>query len=329
MYPSRFVATDADVVIRKAKSKKENLVNDKKKNANEAERSALELQQSAFKNQIINIQGQTSGIVLNNVQTTNNSFDEQTDIISEKEKSELKHSIELVLIGYLSVVIPLFAVNTMNQRQKEYGLIGSFRLDNNTKDYINMIASKTSTGHMETILNDLLDTIKDTYANEIDNKLKAIKDSGRKVTDADLVNARKMANEGASRQEIVRAVKEEYAGHISKARANAIATTETNRAFTQSQFMADRQFLQQNNLTDRAFKKWVTTNDNPCATCLDLASRPPVPFEKNFANLGDEIVTVYEDKDKVKTKRVIIDFEPLSAGNAHVNCGCHYELVIK
>ncbi len=302
---------------------------EKQKNANDAEKNVLKLQQSSLENQVINIQGQTSGIVLNNVQTTNNSFDEQTDIISEKEKSELKHSIELVLIGYLSVVIPLFAANTMNQRQKEYGLIGSFKLDNMTKDYIGMISQKSSESHMNTILNDLFDSIKETYTKEVDKKLKVIEDTGRKATDADLVNARKLAMEGASKQEIVRAVKEEYAGHISKARAKAIATTETNRAFTQSQFQADRQFLQQNNLTERAFKKWVTTNDNPCATCLDMASRPPIPFERNFANLGDEIITVYEDKGKVKTKRVIIDFEPLSAGNAHVNCGCHYELVIK
>lgn len=306
---------------------KENV--EKRKNSIEQERSALELQQSALKNQIINIQGQTSGIVLNNVQTTNNSFDEQTDIITEQEKSELQHVIELALIGYLSVVIPLFAINTMNLRRKEYGLIGSYKLDTITKDYIKIIANKASISHMETILNDLLDTIKETYTIEIDKKLKVIEDSGRKVTDSDLVNARKLANEGASRQEIVRAVKEEYAGHISKARANAIATTETNRAFTQSQYQADRQFLQQNGLTNRAYKKWVTTNDNPCATCLDLASRPPIPFTKNFANLGDEIITVYEDDNKVKTKRVIIDFEPLSAGNAHVNCGCRYELVIK
>ena len=302
---------------------------EKQKNANDAERNVLKLQQSSLENQVINIQGQTSGIVLNNVQKANNSFDEQTDIITESEKSELQHGLKLALIAYLSAVIPLFAVNTMNKRQKEYGLIGSFKLDNRSKEYINLISQKSSESHMNTILNDLFDSIRETYTKEVDKKLKVIEDTGRKATDLDLVNARKLAMEGASRQEIVSAVKKEYANHISKARAKAIATTETNRAFTQSQFMADRQFLQQNNLADRAFKKWVTTNDNPCATCLDLASRPPVPFEKNFANLGDEIVTVYEHKDKVKTKRVIIDFEPLSAGNAHVNCGCHYELVIK
>jgi hypothetical protein len=301
----------------------------KKKNANDAEKNVLKIQQSSLENQVINIQGQTSGIVLNNVQKTNNGFDEQIDIISETEKSELQHGLELALIAYLSAVIPLFAVNTMNQRQKEYGLIGTYKLDNMSKEYINMISTKSSESHMNTILNDLFDSIKETYTKEVDKKLKIVEDTGRKVTDEDLVNARKLANEGASKQEIIRAVKEEYAGHISKARAKAIATTETNRAFTQSQFQADRQFLQQNNLTDRAYKKWVTTNDNPCATCLDMASRPPIPFEKNFANLGDEIVTVYEDDNKVKTKRVIIDFEPLSAGNAHVNCGCKYELIVK
>ena len=240
-----------------------------------------------------------------------------------------ERELELALIAYFSIIIPLYASNVLKQRVNEYGLIGSFRLDKKTKSYIKEIAKNASKSHINTIINDLLDTIKNTYEKEVSTRLKDIESTGRKVTDEDLKLARKLALDGKSQQQIVNAITDEYSNYISKVRANAIARTETNRAFTQSQFHADRQFLEQNGLEGRAYKKWVTTNDKPCATCLYLESQEPIPFERNFANLGDELVTTYEDDGKVKKRSLLINFEPLSAGNAHVNCGCKYVLILR
>ena len=47
-----------------------------------------------------------------------------------------------------------------------------------------------------------------------------------------------------------------------------IAKTETNRAFSMSQFQADRQFLDQNGWTGQAYRKWVCRGPNPCVFCL-------------------------------------------------------------
>lgn len=289
----------------------------------------IELQHSSLKNQIITIEKNVASVVLNKLAKVKNAFEKQDEIISEKDKEENQRELELALIAYFSVVIPLFAANVMNNRAKEYGLIGSFKLDRAVKNYISELSKNVSESHLNTILNDILSTVKNTYDLEVESQLSKIEMLGRKVTDEDLKLARKLALEGKSQQQIINAVTEEYNSYISKTRASAIARTETNRAFTQSQFHADRQFLEQNGLEGRAYKKWVTTNDKPCATCLYLESQEPIPFERNFANLGDELVTTYEDDGKVKKRSLLINFEPLSAGNAHVNCGCSYVLVIK
>ncbi len=333
----------------------DNAIAKKEKDTNEAEKvvntkqeedNNLLLQQSTLENQIINIQSQVAGVVLNNVQVVKNAYDQQGEIITDEQKSEYEKELNLALIGFMSVVIPVIAVSIMNKRAKQTSLVGTFKLDSITKQYINEIASKASQGHIETILNDLLTTIKNTYDFEVDKKLQSVLIDGgkitdadlaadigkayrRKATDADLVKAREMAMSGDSQQQIVRAIKNEYSDHITTARAKAIARTETNRAFTQSQFQADRQFLEQNDLTKKAYKKWVTTNDNPCEICKELASQPPIPFEKNFASIGDELSVTFETNGKTKVQKLMVEFEDLTAGNAHVNCGCKYELVLK
>jgi len=325
---NRFVLTNDDFELISDKPKENNDV-EKVVNAKQEEDNNLLLQQSTLENQIINIQSQVAGVVLNNVQIVKNAYDQQNDIITEEQKAEYQKELNLALIGFMSVIIPIIAVSIMNKRQKENALIGTFKLDNITKQYINEIASKASQSHIETILNDLLGTIKNTYDLEVDKKLQSIISDGRKATDADLVKAREMAMSGDSQQQIVRAIKNEYSDHITTARAKAIARTETNRAFTQSQYQADRQFLEQNDLTKKAYKKWVTTNDNPCEICKELASQPPIPFEKNFASIGDELSATFEANGKTKVQKLMVEFEDLTAGNAHTNCGCKYELVIK
>ena len=66
-----------------------------------------------------------------------------------------------------------------------------------------------------------------------------------------LAGVREAALKGAEHDQLLKAIRQEYA-HISQTRAKVIAKTETNRAFSMSQFQADRQFLDQNGWTGQA-----------------------------------------------------------------------------
>lgn len=287
----------------------------------------LALQQGSLQSEIVRIETLVSTAVLNKV--TKNELQED-DIIDQKDRNAYLKELILALSAYYLVVVPLFAKTTASARLQEFGKFTDFKVNAAVKKYIKEIATKSANSHMDTILNDLLNAI-----NEVRNEAgdKVIADGvaqGRSASDPDLVLARKKAMEGVSQQEIVNAVTNKYQD-ISKNRAKAIARTETNRAFAQSQFQADKQFIEQNPLTDgkRYYKQWVTTNPEPCPTCLDLAHRPPVPFETNFADLGETITSVYVIDGKTKVKKNLVNFEPLVAGNAHVNCGCRYKLIVK
>lgn len=284
-------------------------------------------QQAALQNTIVNIEGRFVNDVIDKVKKVTNAFEEEKDIISKSDKRDYEKELEIALAAFYAIVIPLFATSVLNRRVKEFGEFTNFKLNSDIKKYIKEISSKTSQSHIDTITKDLLSTIHNSYETEVERLVAEIS-TGRKVTDVDLKLARKKALEGKSQAQIIRDIKNEYK-NISDVRAKTIARTETNRAFTQSQYQADLQFIKQNKLEGKAYKKWITRSDAPCPTCIDLASRPPVPFNENFANLGDQIITTYVEDGKTKVKTNLVNFEPLSAGNAHPNCSCIYQLIIE
>lgn len=290
--------------------------------------SVIETQQGSLQNSIVDIETRLTGSVLTNFNKIENQLSDENEILSQEERDRLVSELTLVLAGFYMLIIPLYARTIANRRLKEFGSSTDFEVNNEVKKYIDQISSQVSESHINTIFTDLYRSITNTYNDIIESQIEKIKDTGRKVTDDDLVLARKTALEGGSRQQIVNSIKDEYKD-ITANRAKAIARTETNRAFTQAQYQADLQFIKQNGYDGQAYKKWITRSSNPCPTCLDLASQPPIPFTKNFADLGDEIVTTYEDNGKMKVKTQMVDFEPLQAGNAHVNCGCTYQLIIE
>ena len=294
----------------------------------EESQGIINTQQASLQNAIQNIEARVVNSVIRKV--TKNEFDTHKDIMSDGEKRDYEQELELALAAFYGILIPLYASSTLNKRAKEFGLVGNFKMNTETKKYIKTVAGKAATSHVNTILDDLLKATKSAYEKAVQKQLDLITSTdGRKATDADLKLARKKALEGASQSEIVSAIKDEYSGNIAPNRAKAIARTETNRAFTQSQYQADIQFLKQNKLTHKAYKKWITTSDAPCAICQELASQPPIPFNQNFADLGDELKATYEEDGKTKVLSQVINFEALSAGNAHVNCGCKYMLIIE
>jgi hypothetical protein len=130
---------------------------------------------------------------------------------------------------------------------------------------------------------------------------------------------------------IIKKLQENFSD-VSKKRAKVIAGNESNRVFTLSQFEADEQFLAQNKLTKKAYKRLISNTGHPCPICNALIKKThahPIPFKQDFAEFGKEMVVKYEEGGKQKTAKFTPDFEHLRSGHIHVNCHCRYELLIK
>lgn len=134
--------------------------------------------------------------------------------------------------------------------------------------------------------------------------------------------ANKLSLSGVERQGIIKTIRSEFR-NLSKTRANTIAKNETSRAFTQSQYEADRHFLNSIGKLNQAYKKLYSRTGNPCPVCQKLIDKGPIPFEQNFLNKGDSI----EFEEDGKVKNFVANYEDISAGVVHCNCQCQYELV--
>lgn len=298
-------------------------------------------QQGMLQNTIVNIEEQVALAVLNKV--TKNAFEEQSDIISDREKQDITDELALAIAAFYGVILPTYAKATMSRRAAEFGLFGNFKFNNEVKAYIKRISAKAAESHMNTILEDLRGAIKETYDEQVKSSLKTLvqgeasklpPEEGAKLLstpvrkDSDIYRlAQKKALEGSGQQEVIRAVKNEYKD-ISTNRAKAIARSETNRVFSQSQYEADKQFIRQNGLESRAYKKVVTRSGSPCAICRSEAAKPPIPFDQPFADIGDELTANYEENGKTKILKQKVTYETIQAGNFHTNCSCIYQLII-
>jgi hypothetical protein len=254
-------------------------------------------QQGSLKNTIMGIEERVVVSVLSKV--TDNQYDEQSDIIDKKDRDTYEEELAIALLLFYGVMFPLHGSSTIQRRLRELGIVGSFRMTTQVKEYIGALSKKVATGHIDTILEDVL------------------------------VVVRQASLSGAGREELVAIVKKEYNDTISKFRAETIARTETNRAYTRAQYEADAQLIADNGLQGRAFKKWVTRSGNPCPICQSLASEPPIPFGTPFREFGDEMTVTYEENEKTRVRSMTFDFETLDAGNAHPNCQCAYQLIIE
>lgn len=275
--------------------------------ADDNRQGLINQQQAALQNTVINLEGRIVASVVSRVEKklAKNDVNEdalaldEKDLMPETEKRSYQQELAIALAAFYGVIFLLWAPNVNAKRLKEFELSADYKLDAETKKYIQSIARKVGDSHIETVLSDLL------------------------------VDVRKQALTGASQQEIVSSLTKKYAD-ISKTRATAIARTETNRAFTMTQFEYDRQFVKQNNLEGKAFKVWHTRTDNPCPFCTALAARGEIPFDEPFADIGDELTaTSKTDEGTTKVHKMVVAFDTPIAGNLHVNCGCDYTLIIK
>lgn len=252
-------------------------------------------QQGALQNAVVNIQEQIVVSAMKRVAKFFKNDIQESDLIPKREKKETTNELIAVLTGFYGIMFNVIGQKTMRDRIGKYAMLGKFSIDKGANSFIKRIAKKTAQSHIETISNDIYQT------------------------------ARQAALNGKSVPEIESLLKETYNKNLVEQRAKVIARTETNRAFTMAQYDADRQFIDQNNLHGKVFKQWHTRSSNPCEFCLALEAEGEIPFADNFRDLGEEIV-VGKGKDR---KILAVDFETLKAGNAHPNCACEYELIIK
>lgn len=256
-------------------------------------------QQGSLKNALVSVELQVTATMINSLRDiAQNALDDEfseSDLITKTEKKKYSNELSLIFVGFYGIVISLEGARAIDDRMKETGLPATFTLDRVIKKYINKTSDKISKGHIDTIASDI-------YKTAFEEALK-----------------------GKSLIEIESILTDKFALEITRTRATTVARTETNRAFTRAQYEADRQFKEQNDLEGKVFKRWITRSDNPCPFCIALEKEGLIPFDQDFRGLGDNIsVTI-----KGKKKTLSVDFEPLQSGNAHPNCNCAYEIIIK
>jgi len=263
----------------------------------EEQQGIVNQQQSTLENAVINIDARLVASAISKV--SKNQYESETDVVNKSDKKDAEEELATALEAFYTLLIPLYARNVLSRRAAEFGDLALFNMNAEVKKYIKKTASEAAQGHIQTILDDILKT------------------------------ARDLSLEGASQEQVATGIRNKYNKTISTTRAKTIARTETNRAFTRSQFEADKQFIKQNNLQGRAYKKWITRSDNPCPLCQAKASEPPIPFDQAFADIGDQVSATYEENGKTKVLKQVIGFETVEAGTLHPNCSCTYQLLIE
>ena len=281
------------------KDEAENKIQKNKLDFKEKQKKGLiQQQQGSLQNAVVNIETELVADFIAGVRKltakTINAIDSETnpdDFVNKKDQKEKINDLAVVLLGFYGVIMNWKASEVMRSRTTKYALDGVFNLNNDVKKYIKNLSKNVAESHIETVMDDLY-----------------------KI-------AYEAAQKGMSQIEIINEIKNKYSYDISETRAKTVARTETNRAFTRAQYEADKQFIDQNDLQGKVFKQWHTRSDNPCEFCQALEDEGLVPFEDTFRDIGQSIT--------VDGKSLDVNFESLEAGNAHPNCSCDYELVIK
>jgi len=262
----------------------------------------IQQQQGSLQNSVVNIETELVADFINGVRkltakTVNDITSETTpeDFVTKTEKKDRVDDLAVVLLGFYGVIMNWKGSEVMRLRTTKYSLGGDFSFGNSIKSYIKDISKKVAQSHIDTVMDDLY-----------------------KI-------AYEAAQKGMSQVEIINEIKNKYSYDISETRAKAVARTETNRAFTRAQYEADSQFIEQNDLQGKVFKKWHTRSDHPCEFCRALEQEGMIPFDQPFRALG---TTVTVGKGK-KAKSIDVDFESVEAGNLHTNCSCDYELIVQ
>lgn len=282
------------------------------------------------------------------------------NLLTQAQEKEFKKNLTLALAGFYTILYPMYAGQQINQRAGQFGQQGAFGMTPEVKKYIDEAAKKAGNSHIDTILKDFTSALQDaedasTETSLIDlvteeaakqnegilsklpknaNREDIVKAVKKGVFDNENIykRARELARQGKGLDAITRSLAKEYQ-NVSRVRAKTIARHETNRVFNMAQYQADVQFLQEAGLTANAYKRLYNRANDPCPVCAQLieeSNRNPIPFAKNFADLGDTLTATYKKPNgKLAVQKVPVNYEAITAGNIHVNCRCEYELLIQ
>ena len=318
-------------------------------------RDIIKSQENKLKDGISNIELRMVETAMNKV--TKNFLDDEGDVVPQSDQNQFEKELAALLILFYTNLFPIFGKQLLSQRGTEYGVVVPYSTTKEAQKYIKEMADKASVSHIETVTSDILHAAQAAYydatvsamvdkiqqelaagnesiskmlpSNPTKEQIKSAVERGKFNDMSIYKEAQKLAQQGAGRAEIVRSIRQKYQD-ISKNRATTIARTESARVFNQSQYEADKQFLTNSGLMGRAYKKLRSRTGTPCVYCEQLIAQPPIPFTKNFADLGTTLkATETKEDGTVKVKTLPVNWESISAGNVHPNCNCEYVLIIK
>ena len=253
-------------------------------------------QESMLQNAIVNVEGNLTAKVISRIpKLVKNDIESEQDLITKTDKKDAVNELVLVLTAFYGIITQLQGKETIKDRIAKYGGEAKYLLDKIAKEGIKKTAEAVASSHVDTLSQELYKT------------------------------AREAALKGKSQAEIISEIKTKYSHDITDKRARVVARTETNRAFTMAQYDADRQFIEQNGLEERAFKRYHTRSDNPCPFCVSLERQGLIPFDEPFVKKGGSVTARVEGEEVTFN----VNFDNVFAGNLHPNCSCDYELVIE
>src|SRR5262249_21266515 len=114
---------------------------------NSGEQSTIEQQEGALKNAVVNVEHQVVAVVLNKVtknKLIKNDFNSTNDIISKTDRKSYEQQLQTALATFYGIILPLIGTSTMSQRMKQFGKLGSFKLDAEANHYIKLVASRAA-----------------------------------------------------------------------------------------------------------------------------------------------------------------------------------------
>jgi hypothetical protein len=313
---------DENIELKPSVVKLHNSLNDQKKRL-------ISQSQGTLQNAVQNEENKLATLMLKNIMKKNNAFDSQDDVITKQQKQQAVDGMIIILMSYYLLVFPLYGNQLLNQRQKEFGIASSFVMTAAIKGMITALATKAAESHVNTIVNDVLSAAKGAYDSVVAGLEQTIRDAGQITDDSEIFKlAQEEALKGSAQSTIISRITTTFQ-NVSQTRAKTIARTETNRAFTTSQYEADKQFLNDNDLMDSAYKVWETNSADPCPFCLELEANGQIPFDQPFVADGDTIDAEIDlPEGGTKSVSMLVNYGDVYSGNAHVNCSCDYMLII-
>jgi portal protein len=288
------------------------------------------------------------------------NVNEAEELISEAQEENFIAELAVIIAAYYLVLFPIYAAQLLAFRLATFGSQGVFAMTEEVETYIRQAARRAAESHIQTIITDFSRTVTEaTDGVTHDELLKIVQDKVNardpdymkllpenpnnedviKAVDAGKFDnhpafklARDLARQGLGLQEIERSIQSTFT-KMSETRAKTIARHEASRVFNMSQYQADLQFLTESNNLPNAYKRLRSRTGDPCAVCAQLIEKTrlkPIPFTENFADLGETLTANYKrPSGKMAVQKIPVNYEPIAAGNVHVNCNCEYELIIK